>query len=127
MRAPQSVRSRLGRAGESRAARHLRRRGLRVIERNWRCPGGEIDLVCRDGDQLVVVEVRTADARAGRPFAGAPELTVGPEKRRRLGLLAERYLARSTWRPPGGIRIDVVAVVRRGLLHWDVRWFPNAL
>ncbi|MGM0574154.1 MAG: YraN family protein [Myxococcota bacterium] len=114
-------RRRLGRAGERRAARYLRRRGLRIVERNWTCPHGELDLLARDGDQLVVVEVRTART----DFAGGPERTVGPDKRRRLARLARLWLARSRWRP-ASIRFDVVGVVRRGWLRWEVRWIPHA-
>ena len=60
----------LGRSGEDLAVRHLTRLGYRVLERNYRCPLGEIDLIARDGDSLVFVEIKTrrgtstADAKA---------------------------------------------------------------
>ncbi len=113
----------LGRAGERRAARYLRRRGLRILKRNWRGPGGELDLVALDGEQVVVVEVRTSGAP--RPFAGGPEQTVGPEKLRRLRRLTSLYLLTLPRPPAGGVRIDVVAVVRRSSWRWELRWFPN--
>ncbi len=112
----------LGRRGEARAARFLRRQGLRIIARNWTCAAGELDLLARDGDVLVVVEVRTAGAR---PFAGGPEQTVGPDKQRRLARLAQRWLAQSRWKP-AAVRFDVVGVTRLGWFRWDVRWYRNA-
>lgn len=111
----------LGRRGEARARRFLRRKGLRIIARNWRHPLGELDLVARDGDVVVFVEVRTAR----RVFAGGPAMTVGPDKRRRLARLAQAWLQRSRWRPDG-VRFDVVAVVHHGWLRWTITHYPNA-
>ena len=54
-----SARAALGRYGENLAARHLSDAGLRVLERNWRCREGEIDIVARDGRTLVFCEVKT--------------------------------------------------------------------
>lgn len=124
------ARRRLGRRGEAKAARYLARRGLRVLERNWRCPTGELDIIAREGDVLVIVEVRSASGR----FAGGPERTVGPEKQRRLARLAQRYRATmgaaARRRPgrwlPASVRFDVVGVVRHGWWRWEVRWVRNA-
>lgn len=95
----------LGEFGEEAAASYLARRGHRIVERRWRCARGEIDLVTRDGEALVFVEVRTRRGAA----AGAAEESVGPAKRARLARLAYAYLAAA-----GGVdqpwRIDVVAV-----------------
>ena len=113
----------LGRAGERKAWRFLRRRGLRLIARNWSCSVGELDLIARDGDAVVFVEVRTTASKA--PFAGAPEHTVGPEKQRRLRRLARAWLAASKWKP-SAVRFDVVGVTRRGWLRWDLRHYPSA-
>jgi putative endonuclease len=112
----------LGRSGERRAARHLERQGLRILARNWRSAHGELDLIARDGEQLVVVEVRTAGSR---PFTGRPELSVGPQKQRRLARLAQIWLRGTTWRPRG-VRFDVVGVQRLSWWRWEVRWFKNA-
>ncbi len=107
-------RRRLGRVGERKAARYLKRRGLRILDRNWTHQRGELDVVARDGDVLVIVEVRTAAAAS---FAGGPAHTVGPEKRRRLARLAVAYRKRSRWRPRA-TRFDVVAVRHLGPLRW---------
>ena len=59
----------LGADAEARAAEFLQRKGYRVVDRNWTCRGGELDLVCLDGDTLVFVEVRArANARHGSPL-----------------------------------------------------------
>ena len=80
--------------------------------------------MARDGDTLVIVEVRTS---SGSGFAGSPALTVGPDKQARLRRLAALYRQRlKTWRP-AAMRIDVVGVTRRGWLRWDIEWFRNAV
>jgi putative endonuclease len=95
----------LGAYGERLAARHLQARGLVLLDRNWRCPDGEIDLVLRDGDDIVFCEVKT---RRGDRF-GSPAEAVGQRKVRRLRQLAARWLAQSGVRPRE-IRFDVVEV-----------------
>ncbi|WP_371131489.1 YraN family protein [Streptomyces sp. Ag109_O5-10] len=107
------ARSALGRYGETLAARRLAEAGLTVLERNWRCGRtGEIDIVARDGDVLVVCEVKTR--RAG--VFEHPMAAVSPEKARRLRGLAEHWVHAHGGAPPGGVRIDVVGVLlpRRG-------------
>ncbi|MDA2812612.1 YraN family protein [Nocardiopsis sp. RSe5-2] len=98
----------LGRYGEDLAAAHLRRTGLRILARNWRCPDGEIDIVARWGGTLIVVEVKT---RTGQRF-GTPLEAVGPAKLRRLRRLARRYRAQAHNAPPR-TRVDVVGVLVR--------------
>ena len=99
-------RGRLGRAGEDLATAFLRRAGYEVIERNWRCARGEIDVVARIDNTLVFVEVKT---RSGLGFGHPLEsLTVG--KLARLRVLA------SLWRQShpaqrGGLRIDAIGVL----------------
>ncbi len=97
----------VGRYGEDVAARHLVGAGLAILARNWRCDLGEIDIVARDGDTLVVCEVKT---RCGAAY-GPPEEAVTPAKVRRLRRLAARWLADHPVRPQA-VRVDVVAVVR---------------
>lgn len=78
-----------GREAEARAARHLERGGLRLVARNFRVRGGEIDLICRDGKVLVFVEVRL---RSRGDFGGAGA-SITATKRRRIILAARHYLA----------------------------------
>jgi putative endonuclease len=98
----------LGRYGEAFAARHLTAKGLVVLDRNWRCPAGEIDLVLRDGDVLVVCEVKTRSSTA----FGAPLETVTAAKAERLQRLAALWLEERGIRP-SGVRVDLVGVLLR--------------
>lgn len=96
----------LGRRGEEIAARHLVGRGLSIVDRNWRCPQGEIDLVARDGGELVFVEVKT---RAGLAY-GHPLEAITTTKLARLRRLAAAWCEAH----PGShdrIRIDAIAVI----------------
>ena len=98
-------RKQTGRQGEDMAASFLIGKGCKIIERNWRCAAGEVDLIMEDGDALVFVEVRT---RSGLRF-GRPEESITPAKQARLIELAQTYLqeraaSSQLW------RIDVVAV-----------------
>ncbi|AXE23200.1 YraN family protein [Streptomyces globosus] len=106
------ARQAMGRYGEELAARRLAEAGMTVIERNWRCRAGEIDILARDGDALVVCEVKT---RREGPYEH-PMAAVRPGKAERLRRLAGRWLADHGGPPPGGVRIDLVGVVlpRRG-------------
>lgn len=97
----------LGRYGEEVAARHLVDAGLAILERNWRCDLGEIDIVARDGDVLVVCEVKT---RSGVGF-GLPVEAVTRAKSLRLRRLAVRWLTEHDVHAPE-VRFDVVGVLR---------------
>ncbi|WP_323958611.1 YraN family protein [Arthrobacter sp. JZ12] len=105
----------LGRRGEDLAARFLEDAGLRIIDRNWRCPIGEIDLVAVDGATLVVVEVKT---RSSENF-GHPLEAITPGKLERLYLLASRW-ARAHDLRFSGFRVDAVAIVDDGLGEPDI-------
>ncbi len=110
-----------GRRGEDLAQQALETHGYTVLARNWRSAAGEIDLVARDGETWVFVEVK---ARGGEDY-GQPEEAVTPSKQARLlragqAYLAERGLADAAW------RVDVVALVlapsgrvRRLTIHRD--------
>lgn len=97
----------IGAYGEERAAQHLIALGMTVLERNWRCPEGEIDIVLRDGSTLVVCEVKTRTSEV----AGTPHEAITDAKLARLKRLGERWAAEREIRPDG-IRIDLVAVLR---------------
>ena len=96
----------LGRRGESLAAVHLTGRGLVVLDRNWRCDAGEIDLVLRDGAVLVICEVKT---RTSTDY-GDPLEAVDQRKVDRLRRLAARWLRVHDCHPED-IRIDMVGVL----------------
>ncbi len=106
----------LGRYGERLAERHLVGQGMVVLDRNWRCPDGELDLVLRDGRVLVVCEVKT---RSSVEF-GTPHEAVTPAKLARVRRLAARWLSEHDVSVPE-VRIDLVAVLRprRGLSTID--------
>ena len=101
----------LGRDGEEIAVVYLQAAGLQVLERNWRCRWGEIDIVALDGDCLVVCEVKTRRSVA----AGGPLEAVTPAKLGRLRRLTAAWLAAQDRHFPQ-IRIDVIGVLqpRRG-------------
>jgi putative endonuclease len=101
-----TARKAFGDHGESIAARHLIEAGLTILDRNWRCETGEIDIVARDGASLVVCEVKT---RRGLAYCHPGE-AVTWRKAQRLRRLAMRWIDEHDVHPPE-IRIDVVSVV----------------
>jgi putative endonuclease len=113
---PRSGRARrkdaLGRWGEDLAARHLAAAGLVVLDRNWRCRDGELDVVAREPDGTVVfVEVKTRSTSA----FGLPSEAVGRTKARRIRRLASAWLAQQPSADPSEgapVRFDVVSIVR---------------
>lgn len=96
----------VGRYGEDVAAAHLTARGWRVLDRNWRCAEGELDVVAMDGDELVAVEVKTRRSTA----YGTPAEAVTASKLARLRRLTALWLAAHDVRP-ASVRVDVVAVL----------------
>lgn len=115
-------RQQLGRWGEALAVRYLEGRGMTVLDRNWRCRHGEIDIVALDGDCLVVCEVKT---RTGLGF-GDPVEAVTWRKYARLRRLAGAWMADRadaalTGGPPAAIRIDVVGIHRAPGVHPRLR------
>lgn len=99
----------LGRRGEATAAQFLERGGLRIVDRNWRCASGEIDLVAVDGSTLVIVEVKT---RSSDDF-GQPLEAISAGKLARLYVLASKW-ARAHDLRFSGFRIDAVGVLDDG-------------
>ena len=106
------ARSALGRDKERLAGEYLARQGLRPVARNHRCRFGEIDIVMRDGDILVFVEVRY---RASSRF-GTPAETVDARKQRRLAAAAADYLKCHPSVLP--CRFDVVAIGAQDQIQW---------
>lgn len=102
-------------AAEDTACRFLKQEGYRIIARNWRTKTGEVDIIARDGDILVFVEVK---ARTGDGFGG-PESAVDLPKQRRLISAALRFMEKTHCDLPA--RFDVVAV-RPG----DIRLLQDA-
>lgn len=94
-----------GQKGEDLAARYLQDQGCRIVCRNYRCNIGEIDLVAMDGNEVIIVEVRTKRV----PCMVRPEETITRTKATRLIRLAEYYLA-STGQEECPWRVDVVAI-----------------
>ena len=105
----------VGRYGEQVAVAHLEAAGMRVVARNWRCTSpvrGEIDVVARDGDALVAVEVKTRRCGpAGAPGAGHPFEAVTPAKAARVRRLLVAF-AEATGERAAALRVDAVAVLR---------------
>lgn len=108
-----------GQQAEDLALTHLQRQGLRLVARNYRCKGGEIDLIMQDGATLVFVEVRY---RKSARFGGALE-SVTPLKQARIIHSAGHYLARHRLNPPA--RFDVVALEPGGEML-RVQWVRDA-
>jgi putative endonuclease len=103
-----STTTELGSRGEAIAATYLTDAGLRVLDRNWRCRDGELDIVARDGTAIVFCEVKTRRATG----FGHPVEAVTPAKQRRLRTLAQRWLAPHDQHAPD-LRFDVVGVLVR--------------
>lgn len=106
----------LGARAEQEAADFLRQQGLGIVERNYHCRGGEIDLIARDGSQLVFVEVRfRIDSRFGGSLA-----SVTRQKQQRLIRAARHYLLR--FQQPPACRFDVIGL--QG--NHSPQWIRNA-
>ena len=106
----------LGRAGEKAAADLLKGRGYEVVGAGFRARRGELDLVCRRGSELVVVEVKT---RSDASF-GTPAEAVGPRKRRALMAAAAEYRALAHWRGPIRFAIVALTVAREGAFEAEL-------
>jgi putative endonuclease len=102
-----SRRAALGAYGERLAAAHLVEQGMVVLDRNWRCDAGEIDLVLRDGAVLVVCEVKTRSSVS----CGTPQEAVTAAKLARLRRLSACWISAHDVHPRD-VRIDLVAVLR---------------
>jgi putative endonuclease len=108
-----------GLRAERLAADHLRTLGFRVLETNYTCKGGEIDLVCEDGDTLVFVEVRL---RTRNDFGGAAA-SITARKRARMAAAASLYLARLSRTPP--CRFDAVLLDKIDISR--IEWLKDVM
>lgn len=106
----------IGQAAEDKALDYLRGMGVTLVERNFRCRGGEIDLIMKDGATLVFVEVR----KRSTPRYGGAAASVTTRKQGRLILAAQVFLQRYTQPPP--CRFDVIAIDDD-----RITWLRNAI
>jgi len=111
----------LGRDGEEIACRYLEDKGMRIIERNWRCRAGEADVIAYDGDELAFIEVKTRR----NVDTGFPEEAVTAEKRRRYEKIALLYLSDHDL-PSAQVRFDIVAIIIMGAQRAFVRHHYDA-
>jgi putative endonuclease len=114
------ARQRLGKRGEELAAQHLERRGYTILARNYRTPLGELDLIARDRQHLLFIEVKT---RRTTHF-GAPAEAVGTHKQRQIVRAAQWYLA-SAHHPDLQPRFDVISILT-GHNEPIITHIPNA-
>lgn len=96
----------VGRYGEDHAAEHIEQAGLTILERNYRCPLGEMDIIAREGLQLVFIEVRTRSS--GR--CGWGEESITPQKRARLNRIASHYIKFRGYKTWPSMRFDLIAI-----------------
>ena len=111
----------LGRAGEDIACEYLERNKYTIVARGFRLFRGEIDIIARDGDVLVFVEVK---ARADESF-GRPEESVTPGKQRQIRRIARGYLLANPC-PGVACRFDVIAILFRGEQDYRLEHFVDA-
>ena len=106
---------------ETLAGKHLKRQGLDIIERNFHSRRGEIDLICRDGQTLIFIEVRY---RGQGSLATAAE-SISPGKQRRIAHAARYYLQKKAlWHLP--CRFDALLVEGDENRGYTFNWIPNA-
>ncbi len=110
----------LGRIGESVARTFLEQKGWQILECNWRWRRAEIDLIAKDGDTLVFVEVKTRST----DLFGQPELAITPRKERLLADAASAYMEQCghDW----AVRFDVISVVYHSDRPHDIAHFEDA-
>jgi putative endonuclease len=113
-------RQRFGADGERGAERFLRARGYTILERNYRCRLGEVDLIALDGRTVVFIEVKTRRGGAD----SAPADAVDPRKQRQIARAAEYYLAANRLQERD-VRFDVVGVRPHGA-DWECELIQDA-
>ena len=112
----------LGKSGEEFAARFLIDSGLTIVTRNYRCPKGEMDIIARDAEALVFIEVRTRRSS----YRGWGEESITPRKAQRLQAIASYYVMQQGYKNWPSLRFDVVAIRQVGESS-EVNWIKAAL
>lgn len=111
-----------GRALEALARHHLEQQGLRFLSQNFRCPGGELDLVMQEHDTVIFVEVR---GRRNNRYGSAAE-SIDGAKQARLVRAAQRFLQRNPELARRPCRFDVVTVTGAVATHLQLEWIRDA-
>lgn len=111
-----------GEEGERRAASFLKKRGYRIVRRNYRCRAGELDIVAEEGGTLVFVEVKTRKA-GGREL---PEAAVTARKRHRVCMAAQHFM-RTYSQSERVFRFDVVGLEYDDDDNWDIRHWQSVI
>ncbi len=111
----------VGNKGEELATAFLERSGLKIIERNFRCKSGEIDIVARDGNTLVFIEVKSRKTLS----YGVPQLAVTPFKQRQISKAALTWLGRNRLHDTPA-RFDVIAILLEGSYQHRIEHIKNA-
>lgn len=117
----QTTKQRVGQAAEQQALAFLQGHGMKLVQRNFLCKMGEIDLIMRNGNTLIFVEVRY---RSHTDYGGGLE-SITPHKQKRIIRTAQYFLLQNPeWRH-APCRIDVIALSRKG--ENPIQWIPNAI
>jgi putative endonuclease len=112
----------LGRRGEEQAAKYLQSNGYKILEQNYRTPYGEIDIIAKEENVIVFVEVKTRSSRA----FGFPEESITQEKKAHLQNSALFYL-QDIPMPDSDWRIDVISIRRSNANDTEIVHFENAI
>jgi putative endonuclease len=112
----------IGAEAEDQALLFLQQRGLILSQRNYRCRRGEIDLIMRDGNALVFIEVRYRK----NPLCGSAAESITRPKQLRIQAAAAHYLQKARGNNELPCRFDVVAITGTGSRYQDIQWIKNA-
>jgi len=110
-----------GDRGEKYALKYLKKNGFKIVETNYRALRGEIDIIAREGDTLVFIEVKTNSASGAIP----PEMRVNTAKQNQIGKIARAYLQDSKEEPPD-CRFDVIGVILQGERDYKISHIRDA-
>jgi putative endonuclease len=119
---PVNTKLQIGKQAEQEARAYLQTHGLLLLEQNYRSPFGEIDLILRDSDDIVFIEVRY---RSRTDYGTAAE-TVNKRKQMKLYKTAIHFLQRKKWLNKVNGRFDIIAIHATFTGSWQIEWFKNA-